>query len=165
MGDYAFRNMTPADWPRVRAIYLEGISTGQATFETSAPDWESWHASHRSDCRLVAEKKGRVQAWAALSPASKRPVYAGVAEVSIYVAQAARGQGLGKALMQQLIHDSEAAGIWSLYCSIFPENQASASLLEGLGFRRVGIRERIARQHGVWRDTLILERRSQVAGI
>ena len=124
--------MTSADWPQVREIYLQGIATGQATFETSAPDWERWDASHRPDCRLVAQGQGGVLAWVALSPVSSRPVYAGVAELSIYVASRP-GAGVGQKDLQRLIDESEQAGIWSLYCSIFRENQASASLCKARG--------------------------------
>lgn len=165
MPDYVLRNMTPNDWPQVREIYQQGIAGNQATFETTAPDWQAWHVSHRTDCRLVAEQQGRAIAWIALSPVSKRAAYAGVAEVSIYVDDKHQGRGIGKALIQRLIQDSEEAGVWSLYCSILPENQASIALLEGHGFRRVGTRERIAQHRGVWRDTLILERRSRIIGV
>jgi phosphinothricin acetyltransferase len=156
--------MTPADWPRVRDIYLEGIATGQATFETEAPPWERWDAGHLARPRLVARDGGGVVGWAALSPVSARPVYAGVAEVSVYVAGTHRGRGVGRLLLERLVAASEAAGVWTLQASIFPENQASVALHRACGFRVVGTRERIARQHGAWRDTVILERRSAVAG-
>lgn len=154
--------LQPADWPVVREIYREGIETGQATFETAVPTWENWDAAHRPDCRLAAKIENQLVGWAALSPVSRRYVYRGVAEVSIYIAAAARGQGVGKQLMQALISASEAAGIWTLQASIFPENQASISLHQLHGFRIVGIREQIAQLHGVWRDTVLLERRSQI---
>jgi L-amino acid N-acyltransferase YncA len=157
--------MTPADWESVRAIYREGIATGHATFETDAPDWETWDRGRRKDCRLVARSEGRVVGWAALSPVSTRPVYAGVAEVSVYVSASARGQGVGKALLIALIEASEEAGIWTLQGSIFPENAASLALVKGLGFREVGRRERIGCRNGVWRDTILVERRSRVVGI
>jgi L-amino acid N-acyltransferase YncA len=153
------------DWEAVRAIYLEGIATGQATFETAAPDWPAWDAAHLADGRLVARHAGQVVGWAALSPVSSRCVYGGVAEVSVYVAEKARGQGVGRALLSALVEASEAAGIWTLQASMFPENEASARLHESCGFRVVGRRERIGRLHGVWRDTLLLERRSRRVGV
>jgi L-amino acid N-acyltransferase YncA len=160
--------MTPQDWQAVRAIYLEGIATGNATFETDAPDWEKWDRGHLPDCRLVARKGGRpfgrVVGWAALSPVSGRCVYAGVAEVSVYIAEAARGQGVGKALLQALVEDSESHGIWTLQAGIFPENTASLALHKSCGFREVGRRERIGQMDGVWRDVIFMERRSQVVG-
>lgn len=156
--------MTPADWPQVRAIYLEGIATGQATFQTEAPSWEAWDAGHLPSCRLVARRAEQVAGWVALSLGSTRPSYAGVAEVSVYVAAAVRGQGVGDALMRALIESSEAHGIWTLWSSIFPENTASLRLHLRHGFRKVGRRERIAQLHGVWRDTIVLERRSVTVG-
>jgi L-amino acid N-acyltransferase YncA len=156
--------LLPADWPAVREIYREGIATGQATFETAVPTWEAWDAAHRPDCRLAARLHNRLAGWAALSPISKRQVYHGVAEVSIYIAADARGQGIGSKLMQALITASEEAGIWTLQSSIFPENQASAALHQTFGFRIVGTRERIAQMNGAWRNTVLLERRSAVIG-
>ena len=155
--------MDASDWPSVRAIYEEGIATGQATFETSAPDWTAWDAKHLASPRLVARDE-EVVGWAALSPVSARAVYRGVCEVSIYVAEHARGRGVGHKLLEALIAESEAAGIWTLQASIFPENEASVGLHLRHGFRVVGRRERIAQQHGIWRDTVILERRSLVTG-
>lgn len=154
------RTMLPSDWPEVRAIYEAGIASGQATFQTEAPTWEAWDAGHLTCGRLVAERAGGVEGWAALSRTSSRPAYQGVVEVSIYIAAAARGKGLGRALMQAVIDASEAAGIWTLQSSTFPENQASLALQQGAGFRIVGRRERIAQLTGQWRDTLLLERRS-----
>jgi phosphinothricin acetyltransferase len=148
----------------VRVIYLEGIATGNATFETSAPEWETWDAAHLPHGRLVARADGEIAGWAALSPISSRCVYAGVAEVSVYVAATARGSGTGRALIAALIEASEAAGIWTLQAGVFPENTASLALFEKSGFRLVGRRERIGRLDGRWRDTLLLERRSVVAG-
>lgn len=161
----SLRPMLAADWPQVRAIYAEGIATGHATFETTVPGWEAWDAAHRPDCRLVAVRGGEVGGWAALSPASRREVYAGVAEVSVYVAERARGRGLGRALLTALVEASEAAGIWTLQAGIFPENHASLRLHHACGFRVVGRRERIGRLNGVWRDTLLLERRSARVGV
>jgi L-amino acid N-acyltransferase YncA len=130
-----------------------------------APEWPEWDAAHRDDCRLVARRTGQVVGWAALSPVSRRCVYGGVAEVSVYVAESARGQGIGRALLSALIDASEAAGIWTLQAGIFPENEASVRLHKSCGFRVVGRRERIGQLHGVWRDTLLLERRSRHAGV
>lgn len=152
-------------WPRVRAIYLEGIATGQATFQTTAPEWEEWDEGHLPHSRLVALLEGEVVGWAALSPVSKRPHYSGVAEVSVYVGEGARGKKVGSALLAELVRQSEAAGVWTLQSSIFPENRASVRLHEAHGFRLMGRRERIARHYGVWRDTVILERRSKTVGV
>ncbi len=157
--------MTASDWPAAAAIYLEGIEDGQATFETTVPSWEAWDAAHHGHSRLVAGEGETILGWAALSPTSRRPVYAGVAEASVYVRRDARGRGLGRALLLALIADSERNGIWTLQASIFPENAASVSLCERLGFRVMGRRERIAQHRGVWRDTLILERRSGRVGV
>jgi phosphinothricin acetyltransferase len=157
--------MTPDDWEEVRAIYLEGIATGDATFETDAPAWEAWDAARLRASRLVARLEGRVVGWAALSPVSARPAYAGVAEVSVYVAASARGRGVGEALLRALISASEGAGLWTLQGAIFPENAASLALVKSCGFREVGRRERVGKRDGVWRDTVLVERRSPVIGI
>jgi phosphinothricin acetyltransferase len=157
-------SIAPSDWESVRAIYREGIATGNATFETDAPDWEAWDRSHLHSCRLVARLKQVIVAWAALSPVSSRAAYAGVAEVSLYVAAPARGQGIGATLLRALIEASERAGMWTLQGSIFPENAASLALVRACGFREVGRRERIGRLDGVWRDTILVERRSPVVG-
>jgi phosphinothricin acetyltransferase len=157
--------MRPEHWPRVRAIYLEGVATGQATFETEAPVWERWDSSHLPFARLVAlAEGGLVAGWAALGPVSSRKVYEGVAEVSVYVGEGFRGRGLGRALLEALVRESEAAGVWTLQASVFPENVASVALHLVCGFREVGRRERVAKLRGVWRDTILLERRSRVAG-
>jgi phosphinothricin acetyltransferase len=163
--DFMIDSMRPQDWEFVRSIYLEGMATGQATFETEAPDWERWDDGHLPQCRLVARKGDGVLGWAALSPVSKRQVYAGVTEVSVYVAAASRGDGVGGALMRALIEASERHGVWTLQSSVFPENLASVALHLKHGFREVGRRERIARHQGVWRDTVVLERRSAIAGV
>jgi len=163
--DFVIDSLLTQDWELVRAIYLEGMATGQATFETEAPDWERWDAGHLPQCRIVARSSDGILGWAALSPVSRREVYAGVAEVSVYVAASARGAGVGGALMRALIEASELHGVWTLQSSIFPENHASVALHLKHGFREVGRRERIARRHGVWRDTVVLERRSRVAGM
>jgi L-amino acid N-acyltransferase YncA len=162
---YQITPMQPDDWPAVREIYREGIATGDATFETDVPDWEKWDSSHRQDCRLIARIGEQVLGWAALSPVSGRCVYAGVAEVSVYVAAAARGSGVGKALLQALIEESELHRIWTLQAGIFPENAASIALHKSLGFREVGVRRRIGKRDEVWRDVLLLERRSSTVGI
>ena len=151
-------------WPRVREIYLEGIGGGQATFETSVPTWEDWSAGHHAFARLAATLDAEIAGWAALSPVSKRQVYAGVAEVSVYVSSIFRGRGLGRLLVESLIRESEQHGIWMLQASVFPENVASLELHRKTGFRVVGKRERIAKLNGVWRNTLLLERRSAIVG-
>jgi L-amino acid N-acyltransferase YncA len=155
-------NITANDEPAVLAVYQEGIATGQATFETNAPAWDDWDKKHLAKPRLAARMDGRMVGWAALSAVSPRPVYAGVCEVSIYIAADYRGQGIGCLLMEALIEASENQGIWTLQAAIFPENHASRTLLNSAGFREVGIRERIAKHHGTWRNTLLLERRSPV---
>lgn len=152
--------MTSSDWERVASIYAEGIATGVATFETETPTWDDWDRAHLSSARIVARLDGVVVGWAALTPISQRACYRGVAEVSIYVAAAARGQGIGTALMSRLADDAGAAGIWALQATVFPENEASLALHRRAGFRVVGRRERIAQLDGVWRDTLLLERRA-----
>jgi L-amino acid N-acyltransferase YncA len=157
--------MLPADWSTVRAIYLEGIATRQATFETQAPSWAAWDASHSSFARLVTREKETVVGWAALSPFSARKAYAGVAEVSVYIAESKRGTGFGRQLLEALISASEANGIWTLQAGMFPENAGSVALHRSCGFRDVGRRERIAKLDGVWRDTILLERRSRKIGI
>ena len=156
--------MAATDWPAVRSIYEEGIATGHATFETAAPDWPEWDARHLPHSRLVARADGAVLGWAALSPVSSRCVYGGVAEVSIYVAARARGQGVGRALLAALIAESEHQGIWTLQAGIFPENLPSIALHRRAGFRVVGVRERIGCLRGTWRDTVLLERRSASCG-
>lgn len=161
MSDISVEEMTPGDWPSVSRIYLEGIRTGNATFETNSPEWESWDKSHRSDCRLVARCNGEVVGWAALSNVSQRKVYSGVCEVSIYICSGFRGKGIGGQLMERLIAASEKHRIWTLQAGIFPENTGSLVLHEKMGFRQVGIREKIGQMNGVWRDVIFLERRSK----
>ena len=156
--------MQDGDWAAVKNIYVEGIATGNATFETEAPEWQDWDGNHLTTCRLVARSVDQVVGWAALSPVSRRAVYSGVAEVSVYVASDTRGLGVGKALLQELVHRSEESGVWTLQASIFPENAASIAIHKGCGFREVGYRERISTLHGRWRDTVIMERRSKVVG-
>ncbi|MEM7564388.1 MAG: N-acetyltransferase family protein, partial [Pseudomonadota bacterium] len=154
------RETTQTDGAAILAIYQQGLDTGEASFETTAPDWHKWQTKYLPCCRLVYEQDDKIVGWAALAPVSNRECYRGVAEVSIYVAQACAGKGIGTSLMQTLIEDSENNGIWTLYSSIFPENSATRKLHLRHGFREVGIRNRIAKQNGRWRDTLILERRS-----
>jgi phosphinothricin acetyltransferase len=154
-----------SDWEKVRGIYLEGIAGGNATFETAAPTWEKWDAAHLPFGRLVARAADAVLGWSALSPVSDRCCYAGVAEASLYVGASHRGQGIGKTLLQATIDLAEKNGIWTLQAGIFPENLASLALVRKCGFREVGRRERLGKLHGVWRDVLLLERRSSVAGI
>jgi len=156
--------MAPTDWDGVRCVYLEGIATGHATFETEAPSWEKWDAAHRGQPRLVARDGARVLGWAALLPVSARAVYAGVAEVSVYVGADARGRGVGRALLSELVRRSEEDGVWTLQAGIFPENGASLGLHRSCGFRIVGIRKRLGRLAGAWRDVMLLERRSSRAG-
>jgi len=152
-------------WPEVLRIYLEGIATGNATFEVEAPSWEKWDGSHLPNCRLIAQEESKILGWAALSPVSSRRVYAGVVEVSAYVAEAARGKGIGKSLLSALIESSEDCGVWTLQAGIFPENAASITLHKSLGFREVGRRERIGKMGEAWRDVVLLERRSAKVGI
>jgi len=156
------RRLEPDDWPAVADIYWDGMRDGLATFETEVPAWESWDTAHLREHRLVAELLGEVVGWAALSPASKRRCYSGVAENTVYVARDARGLGIGRTLLEALIAGAEAAGIWTIQTAIFPENRASLILHERCGFRVVGRRDRIAKRDGVWRDTVFLERRSEV---
>jgi L-amino acid N-acyltransferase YncA len=151
--------MRPDDWECVRAIYLQGIATGDATFARTAPDWNDWNEAHLPFCRLVARSGEGIIGWAALSPYSRRAVYAGVAEVSIYVAESVRGQGVGAALMSALVAEAERNGIWTLQAGIFPENEASMELHQRFGFRVVGVRERIGQMDGRWRDVVLMERR------
>lgn len=156
--------MKAEDWKAVRAIYVQGIATGNATFETDVPDWEEWDGTHVQTCRLVARDGDQIVGWAALSPVSGRCVYAGVAEVSVYVAAAARGKGVGKALLRALVEESERSGFWTLQAGILPENAASIAVHKACGFREVGRRERIGQMNGVWRDVLLMERRSRIVG-
>jgi len=156
--------MTPDDWESVREIYREGIATGNATFENSAPDWKTWDARHLPSCRWIARAGDTVLGWAALSPVSARAVYAGVAEVSVYVAGRARGCGVGSALLSALVAASGENGIWTLQASIFPENASSIAIHRKSGFRAVGTREAIGFMDGRWRDTILMERRSAIAG-
>jgi L-amino acid N-acyltransferase YncA len=161
----AVDTMQNADWDTVRLIYQEGIATGLATFETEVPEWEVWDRNHLAAPRLVARSDDQVAGWAALTPVSGRCVYAGVAEVSVYVAAMARGQGIGKALLKALVESSERAGIWTLQAGIFSENSASIALHAACGFREVGYRERLGCLNGIWKDVVLMERRSQIVGV
>ena len=156
------RDLRPGDWPEVARIYEEGIATGNATFEIEVPSWEAWDAAHLREHRFVAERAGQVAGWIALLPVSSRCCYTGVAEISAYVREEARGQGVGSELLATAVESSERAGIWTLQTGVFPENAPSLGLLQRFGFRVLGTQERIGRLHGVWRDVVLLERRSEV---
>ena len=157
--------MLPADWEAVKQIYEEGIATGNATFQQQAPNWEEWNNDHLSHSRIIAKEDGTILGWAALTGVSGRCVYAGVAEVSVYVSDKARGKGVGKKLLHKLIEESEANNIWTLQAGIFPENIASIKIHNASGFRTLGVRERIGQMNGIWRDTVLMERRSKTIGI
>lgn len=159
------RRMQPSDWDDVRRIYADGIASGNATFETEPPGWPEWDEGHLTECRLVAVLDEAIVGWAALSPVSDRCAYAGVAEVSVYVGSEARGRGVGGKLMETLVSSSEDQGIWTLQAGVFPENDASVRVHTRVGFRLVGRRERLGQMDGVWRDVLLLERRSQNVGV
>jgi L-amino acid N-acyltransferase YncA len=158
--ELVIRDLQPDDWTEVAVIYRDGMRDGLATFETEVPQWEAWHAAH--PIRVVAELDERVIGWAACGPASSRWAYRGVAESSVYVAREHHGRGVGRSLMERLIEKSESAGIWTIQTSIFPENAASLRLHHRVGFRVVGVRKSIAKRDGLWRDTVLLERRSEV---
>ena len=163
--DIIIRKLEPGDWNNVREIYKQGIETKIATFETTTPSWENWDNNHLKFCRFAAETNREVVGWAALSPFSKREVYNGVAEVSIYISLSHSGKGVGKKLLRRLVEESEAKGIWSLQSSIFPENKASITLHKSCGFREIGYLEKISCMDGVWRNTVLLERRSKATGV
>jgi L-amino acid N-acyltransferase YncA len=154
------RELTYEHWPAVKAIYEQGIAGGQATFEAEAPAWDDWDRTHLEGHRLVALQDGEVVGWAALAPVSERRVYQGVTEDSVYVADSARGRGVGRALLEELITRAERDGIWTIEAGVFPENEASIELHRRCGFRVVGVRERVGKHHGVWRDVVLMERRS-----
>jgi L-amino acid N-acyltransferase YncA len=156
------RDLRPDDWPEVARIFEEGIATGNATFETEVPSWEEWDRAHLAGHRFVAEGDRCVVGWIALAPVSGRACYAGVAEISVYVTAEARARGVGSELLATVVESAERDGIWTLQTSVFPENAASLALLGRFGFRVVGTRERIGRLHGIWRDTVLVERRSEV---
>lgn len=160
-----FRKLEKEDWPQVSSIYQQGLLTENATFEVDAPNWADWHNVHLLTCRFVAELDNEIIGWSALSPVSSRCVYSGVAEVSVYVLNHFSGQRIGTKLLDQLIRESEDNGIWTLQAGIFPENAGSLRIHEKLGFRKVGYREKIGKLKGIWRDTVLLERRSNKTGI
>ncbi len=157
--------LTESQYDAVAAIYQDGIETGNATFESEAPGWVAWDKNHLKHSRLCALVDGKIAGWAAVSPVSGRCVYGGVAEVSVYVGYAFRGQAIGKALLLELIRSSEANGIWTLQSGVFPENIASIAIHEACGFRKVGFREKVGQMRGIWRDTVLFERRSKVVGL
>ncbi len=159
------RDMITSDWEQVSRIYQEGIDTGVATFEQQSPSYEDWNQAHISQCRLVAEENGKILGWAALSPVSSRCVYGGVGEVSVYVDSNQRGKGIGKQLLNHLVEASEIAGFWTLQSGIFPENEGSVALHKKAGFRFIGMRERVGKLNGVWKDNLLFEKRSTKVGI
>ncbi|MEP3207982.1 MAG: N-acetyltransferase family protein [Maribacter sp.] len=163
--DLKTRKMMPSDWEAVSNIYTEGIATGFATFETNTPSYQAWDAAHMTSCRIVAIENKKILGWASLSPVSSRCVYGGVAEVSVYVGSDSRGKGVGKLLMESLIKESEAAGLWTLQSGIFPENKGSIELHRKVGFRYIGKRERVGKLDGVWKDNLLFERRSDTVGL
>jgi phosphinothricin acetyltransferase len=154
--------LRPEHWPEVARIYAAGIATGNATFETTVPDWEVWDRGHLAEHRFVAAEEGRMLGWVAVSSISDRCAYGGVVENSVYVEESARGRGVGRRLLEALVESTERAGIWTIQTGIFPENGASVAVHERVGFRVVGRRERLAKLEGVWRDVLLLERRSPV---
>lgn len=157
--------LTEQHYPDVKKIYEQGLATGNSTFQTSAPEWKEWDESHINNCRIVGIENDQVVGWAALTPVSGRCVYAGVAEVSVYVDEKFRGKGYGTTLLDALIQESENNNVWTLQAGIFPENVSSIRIHEALEFREVGYREKIGQLKGVWRDTVLLERRSSKVGI
>lgn len=158
--------LLPEHWEAVKMIYENGIATGNATFQTAAPaSWSEWDKGHLRHSRFIAVADGKVVGWVALSPTSARECYKGVCELSVYVDNDYRGKGIGNLLMKAVIESSETAGVWTLYSSTFPENKASITLQGKFGFREIGYREKIAQQNGVWRNTVLLERRSKVVGV
>jgi phosphinothricin acetyltransferase len=163
--DYIIDEMTFTDWGQVSRIYLEGIQTGKATFQTTAPSWEDWNKGHLNFCRLVVRNDAEVLGWVALSPTSSRCVYRGVAEVSIYIGQKFRGQGIGKILLEKVVSLSEENGLWTLQSGIIRENISSIILHKKCGFREIGIREKVAKMgNGDWHDVVLMERRSKTVG-
>ena len=153
------RPLVRSDWPAVAAIFAEGIATGDATFETDVPTWEAWDARHRPEHRFVAELDGEVAGWIAVVPYSSRAVYGGVGEESVYIAEHARGRGVGRALLSRVVDSARAGGLWTLQAGVFPENEASLALHRSLGFREVGVRERLGQLDDTWRDVVLLELR------
>jgi phosphinothricin acetyltransferase len=165
MNEIQIRTMNEDDWQQVAFIYKQGIDTGNATFQQEVPTWDEWDGGHLKSCRLIAEIGDKIAGWAALSAVSKRQVYSGVAEVSVYISNGYKGEGVGTILLKSLITASENENFWTLQVGIFPENTASLKIHENLGFRRVGRREKIGELNGIWRDTILLERRSSIIGV
>ncbi|WP_010098329.1 GNAT family N-acetyltransferase [Ornithinibacillus scapharcae] len=163
--DIVITSMDPFDWDQVEAIYVEGIQTGNATFDIAPPMWKDWDRGHLRHCRLVARENNQVVGWAALSQSVHKEAYSGVAEVSIYISQDVAGKGVGTMLLEELIRSSEEHGFWTLQALIFPENKASLQLHTKLGFEVVGTRKRVGKLHGQWRDVVFLERRSTIVGV
>lgn len=164
--EYKIDVMKSSDWEQVKNIYLEGIKTGTATFQTEAPAWENWDKGHLNICRLVARSTNDILGWVALSPTSNRDCYKGVVEVSIYIGEKFKRQGIGTTLLRNLIKQSEENGIWTLYCAIIRENTASIEMHKKCGFREIGIREKVAKMdNDVWHDVVLMERRSKIVGI
>ncbi|WP_249871468.1 GNAT family N-acetyltransferase [Oceanobacillus saliphilus] len=163
--EYKIDKMIDSDWEQVQAIYIQGIQTKNATFEEAAPSWESWNKGHIEVCRFVVREGEKIHGWAALSPTSDRRAFAGIAELSIYLRLESAGKGIGILLIQKMIEASEAAGFWTLQSGIFPENVSSMKLHEKAGFRIIGIRERMGKLNGVWRDVAMMERRSKIVGM
>ena len=164
--EFTIEAMKPEDWAQVAIVYREGIQTKIATFQAEVPSWEQWDKSHCADCRLVAKVGETVLGWAALTPISSRCVYAGVADVSIYVGQHYKRQGVGHALLMELIRQSETEGFWSLESGIIEENTGSQALHAKCGFRQIGFREKLGKMdNGKWHNVVLMERRSQTVGI
>lgn len=162
---YQIDRMKPSDWDQVKKIYLDGVKTGLATFQTGAPEWNEWDQGHIKSCRIVARSGDSILGWAALSPTSSRCCYKGIGEVSIYINETCKGKGIGTALIQHLISESENNGFWTLQSAITKENAASLALHKKCGFREIGFREKIAQMpDGTWHDVVLVERRSYVIG-
>jgi phosphinothricin acetyltransferase len=158
------KGLNKEHWTDVSRIYQEGIETGNATFEQNCPGWEEWDNNHRKDSRLIVTFNGNIIGWAALSDVSERCIYSGVCEASVYVGKKSRGRGVGQLLLHELIHESEKNGIWTLQAGVFPENEESLNLFKKSDFREVGVRKKIGKMNGKWRDVVLLERRSTVVG-
>jgi phosphinothricin acetyltransferase len=164
--NYKIEEIIASDWEQIANIYLEGIRTGKATFQTEVPTWESWNDGHVKSCRLAARSEDNILGWVALSPTSSRCAYAGVAEVSIYIEEKYKGQGVGTALLESVIKLSEENGFWTLQSGIIKENATSIALHKKCGFREIGVREKVGRmENGIWHDVVLMERRSKVVGI
>lgn len=158
-------DLLPSDWEAVKNIFIQGIQTGNATFQLEAPTWEEWDSGHTQNCRYVARLNDQVVGWIALSPISSREAFSGVAEVSVYLDGSITGKGIGSKLLQYMIKESEKYGYWTLQSMIFPENASSIYLHKKYGFEEIGTRKRMGKLHGVWRDVVLLERRSLIVGI